>query len=368
MTDRLGQLFMMGIEGHSLTQEEKTFITKNNIGGIVLFGRNVESPRQLFDLCAEIQSLKSQMKDQVPFFIGIDMEGGRVARLKAPFTQWPAMAQLGKLDSTSLAFRLAHDMGVELKSIGINLNFAPCVDVLTNPQNQVIGDRSLGSDPEEVSKMASALGRGFIKSGIIACAKHFPGHGNTLLDSHEDLPIEKMTLAEIEAGPLLPFKKVFRARLDMVMTAHILFEVIDPQWPVTLSEKFLKQFLREELRYRALVISDDLDMKALRKNHSVETIAVQAMKAGCNLLLYCNEASSPPVALEACRKAFADGVLAPSEIEESLKKVLQLKKDRLSGPTLSFEEATTLIGHPNHLQIAKAVAEGRVPDDLVASH
>lgn len=368
MTDRIGQLFLIGVEGKSLSSDEKRFIVQNNIGGVVLFGRNFESPRQLFDLCAEIQSLHSQMKDKVPLLIGVDMEGGRVARLKVPFTQWPPMAKLGQIDSTSLAFRVAHDMGVELKSVGINLNFAPCVDVLTNPNNKVIGDRSLGSDPEEVSKMASALGRGFIKSGIIACAKHFPGHGNTLVDSHEDLPVEEMTLTEIEAGALLPFKKIFRARLEMVMTAHILFKNIDSEWPVTLSEKFLKHFLREQLRYRGLVISDDLDMKALTKLHSVEAIAVRALQAGCNLLLYCNEPSSPPKALAACQKAFEAGELSPSEIEESLKKVLQLKKEKLSQPAVSFDEAAKLIGHPSHLQIAKAVADGKVPDDLVAAH
>jgi len=191
----IGQLFFIGLEGPALTSKEADFIVKNNIGGVTLFGRNLKTPIELHKLCSDLHNLKSRMPAKAPLFIAIDMEGGRVHRLKAPFTQWPSLGKVAALDSTSVAFKFANMMGIELKAMGINLDFAPCVDVLTNPKNILIGDRSLGEDPEYVAKMASALVRGYIKAGIVTCAKHFPGHGNTIIDSHEDLPVE-------DIGPL----------------------------------------------------------------------------------------------------------------------------------------------------------------------
>lgn len=366
MTDRLGQLFFVGIKGTGLLPEEINFITKNNIGGVILFARNIESPQQVHKLCSEIQSLRNRQKDKAPLFIGIDMEGGRVARLKAPFTQWPPLAKLGALDSTSVAFKFAFDMGSELRAVGINLDFAPCVDVLTNSRNQVIGDRSISSDPEQVAKISSALVRGYIKSNVLPCAKHFPGHGNTLVDSHEELPIEEASLEELEKAALIPFKKAFRARLDMVMTAHIKFTKIDPDFPVTLSKKFLQDMLRGEMRYRNLIISDDLDMKALANHYPVDQIPVMALNAGCDILLYCNEPDHPPLALEAVKKAFSDGKLSAPMLEESLKRVLSLKREKLTQPDpASFQEASKIIGHPEHLKLSKAIAEGVIPDELL---
>ena len=229
LNELVGQLTLIGVSGHSLTNDEKKFIIENNISGIVLFGRNVSEPKQIRDLCAEIQSLRHKMADRAPLFIGIDMEGGRVHRLKKPFTQWPPLKNIGDLDAPTVAFHFAHRMGVELMSVGINLDFAPCVDVFTNPKNTVIGDRAVSSDPHQVEKMASALVRGYIKSGILSCAKHFPGHGHTIADSHEELPVEENTLEQLHKVELVPFKKALRSRVDMVMTGHILFKNIDTQ-------------------------------------------------------------------------------------------------------------------------------------------
>lgn len=297
-------------------------------------------------------------------FIAIDMEGGRVHRLKPPFTQWPSLGKLAALDSTSVAFKFANMMGAELRAVGITLDFAPCVDVLTNPQNVLIGDRSLGSDPEFVAKMASALVRGYIKAGVAACAKHFPGHGNTIIDSHEDLPIEDIDLKTLENRELIPFKKTFRARMDFVMTAHIKYNKIDPEHPATLSPIIIKKMLREGLRYRNLIISDDLDMKALTKNYAREEIPVLALQAGCDVLLYCNDFTSPPIALEAVRKAIADGKVSKDQLNESLKRMASLKKEFLEQRPMPFTEATKIIGHPDHLRLAKAIVEGQVPEDL----
>lgn len=361
-----GQHFFIGISGHALTMEEKNFIVDNNIGGVVLFARNLADPKQIHDLCAEIQGLRHRMEDKAPLFIGIDMEGGRVARLKAPFTIWPPVRKLGDLDAPTVSFHYANKMGLEMKSVGINLDFAPCVDVYTNTANQVIGDRSLSSDPEIVAKHASALVRGYIKADMMTCAKHFPGHGNTLLDSHLDLPVEKISLAQLEARELIPFKRSFKARVDMVMTAHIMFPEIDAEWPATLSEFFIQKIIREECRYRGLVITDDLGMKAMANHYGEAEIPVRALKAGADLLLYCNEPDVPPRALEAVIEAVAQGSLDKTSLENSHRRILDLKKAKLTQPDpLPYAEAIKLIGNPEHLKIATAVAHGEIPDGLL---
>lgn len=368
MNDKIGQLLFIGIRGKTLTPDESDFIVKNNIGGVILFSRNIESPEQVHALCSEIQSLRHKSRDKLPLFIGVDQEGGRVARMKAPFTQWPALAHIGKLDSTSVAFRFAMAMGMELRAVGINLDFAPCVDVFTNPKNTIIGDRSLSTDPEQVAKLASALVRGYIKSGIIPCAKHFPGHGHTIIDSHEELPVEEADIERLRNVEMVPFKKVFRARLDMVMTAHIKFPKVDPEFPVTLSEKFIRGILRNELRYRNLVISDDLDMKALANHYPTADIPVMAFQAGCDILLYCNNFDHPAVALEAMAKAARDNKISTTQIDESYNRVVTLKRDVLKpADPFEFAKSSQWIGHPDHKRLSEAILKGAVPADLLTT-
>jgi beta-N-acetylhexosaminidase len=363
----IGQHILMGVAGHSLTADEKRFIVENNISGVILFGRNVAEPKQVRDLCQEIQSLRNQTPEKTPLFTAIDMEGGRVARLKAPFTQWPPLKKLGDLDSPTVSFHFARAMGEELKSVGINLDFAPCIDVFTNPKNTVIGDRAVSSDPEMVAKHTSALIRGYIKSEVIPCAKHFPGHGDTIIDSHLDLPVEQADRARLDAVELIPFKKAFKSRLELMMTAHIIFKNIDPEWPVTLSEKFLKTILRDELRYRGLIITDDLDMKALASHYDRELIPVRALQAGADLLLYCNEPESPPRAIEGITKALSDGRLKKADLEKSYSRILKMKKENIPHPdVMSWQEATHLIGHADHFKLSQAIAKGEVPTGLVA--
>lgn len=366
MNKLIGQHMIIGIAGQNLTDSEKSFIINNNIGGIILMGRNVGDPKQVRNLCAEIQSLRHQTVDKAPFFIGIDMEGGRVARLKPPFTVWPPLKTIGDLDNATVTFHFSNKMGQELNAVGINLDFAPCVDVFTNPQNKVIGDRSISSDPELVAKHASALVRGYIKSHILSCAKHFPGHGNTLVDSHEDLPVEELDLQRLESLELIPFRRTFKARVDMVMTSHILFKNIDPDWPVTLSELFIKKILRDQCRFRGLVVTDDLDMKAMAKHYDPKQIPVRALQAGVDLLLYCNEPASPPRAIEGITEALTQGQLKKADLEASYKRILDVKKEKIPHPDpISVEEMLEIVGSSEHQTIAQALSKGEVPPGLI---
>lgn len=367
MRSVFGQLMLIGISGPSLTQDEKKFIVENNISGVTLFSRNCVDPQQIRDLCAELQSLRHNMADKAPLYIGIDMEGGRVARLKPPFTKWPPLKFIGDLDSPTVSFHFTEAMGKELKAVGINLDYAPCIDVFTNPQNTVIGDRAVSTDPELVAKHASALIRGYIKADVIPCVKHFPGHGHTIIDSHEDLPVEEADWNRLQQVELVPFKKSFRSRVELLMTAHILFKNVDSEWPVTLSEHFLKKILRDELKYKGLIITDDLDMKALAKNYDRDKIPVRALQAGADLLLYCNEPESPPIALDNLEKAFADGQLNEDELRSIHKRVLDMKKEHISQPDpLDMKSAASVIGNARHLELSKAIESGSVPVGLLA--
>lgn len=367
MNRLIGQLLFTGISGHALTEDEKKFIVDNNVGGVILFGRNVADPKQVRELCAEIQSLRHRQADRAPIFISIDMEGGRVHRLKPPFTVWPAQARLGEIDNPTVSFAFSNRMGQELRAVGINLDYSPSVDVLTNPKNTAIGDRAISSDPLLVEKHASAIVRGFIKAGVLCCAKHFPGHGNTIIDSHDDLPVEDLSLEDLEKRELIPFRKALRSRADLVMAAHIRYPKIDPDWPATLSKIFLKDIIRDRLRYRGLITTDDLGMKAMTKHFTREEVAVRALEAGVDLLLYCNELDAPPMAIEAITAAVANGRLRKADLEATKARILEVKKERLTDPDpLPLEEMLKVVGSAEHLRIAAAIAKGQTPEGLIA--
>ncbi len=359
MNKLIGSLMMIGISGETLTSDEKEFIVENDIAGVTLFSRNCKTPEQIYNLCAEIQSLSSRTASKAPRFVAIDMEGGRVHRLPKPFTQWPAPKFLGQIDNATLTFQFSNMMGAELAAVGINLNFAPCLDILSNPENTAIGDRSLGADPELVARNGSALVRGYIKSNILSCIKHFPGHGNTMVDSHFELPKEdSITLERLESFELIPFKRAAKARCDMVMPGHLFFPKIDPDFPVSFSKIFIQDLLRNSMRFRGIVVTDDLDMKALTKYYSIGEIPVKALQAGADLLLYCNVPESSAVGLEGVIEAVAQGSLDKADLEEKSRRILSLKREKLGAIEVpSWEQAKEVIGLTEHLDVAQSVID-----------
>jgi beta-N-acetylhexosaminidase len=348
---------MIGISGPVLTSAEKDFITRNDIGGVTLFGRNVQSPEQVYRLCSEIQDLAKKQASGLPLFIAIDQEGGRVARLKSPFTVWPPVANLGRKNSTAFSENFAFAMGTELRAVGVNVDWAPCADVLTNPKNAVIGDRAVSTSAEVCAEHVAAMIQGYSRSHLISCAKHFPGHGNTLLDSHEHLPIEELTLERLRQSELLPFRSAVRADVPMIMTSHILYKTLDPQWPVTLSEAVLQNILRKELGFSGLIVSDDLGMKAMANHYSAQEIPVRAIQAGVDILLYCNEPDVPPVALASLQAALDRGEISEARLQESLDRVTVTKNKFLRQKAeVSFSEARMVIGHASNMKLAQEMA------------
>lgn len=316
----LGQLFMTGISGLVLTEEEKSFIGDNNIGGVILFRENYESPAQLAELVNSIQMLR----DEYPLFIAVDQEGGRVRRFQTHFTQFPAMKSFGEKDSPKLTFDAHKVMGEELKACGVNINLSPVCDVLSNSNNKVIGDRAFGTQTDIVEKHVSAAIRGLHTGGVIACGKHFPGHGGTTKDSHFDLPYVTTELNELVEKELQPFVKAAKSRVEFMMMAHLVVDAIDPDMPCTLSAKAY-EFLREKCKYKKIIISDDMEMKAISEKHGYGAAATKALVAGVDILEYRS--------MEKCQEAFAgvkldikDRVINKSIFKDKLARVEDCKK------------------------------------------
>ncbi len=319
-----GQLLITGISGLSLTDEEKTFIENERIGGVILFAHNYENPAQLAELVNSIQ----QLRDEYPLFISVDHEGGRVMRFKQHFTHFPSMLDVARTDSPKLVYHVHKIMAEELSACGINLSYSPCCDIFSNPENKVIGDRSFGHEPDSVSKFVSSAIRGLQTNGVLGCAKHFPGHGSTLKDSHFDLPIVKTPMDRLKEFELVPFVKAVQSRVEFVMMAHLMVDAIDNKLPCSLSSK-AHEMLRTELKYKKIIISDDMQMKAVADNWTVEEAAVMALEAGSDMLCY-RDLENCKKGLGAIKEAMKTKRLKNDSISDKLARVLDCKKRNLS--------------------------------------
>lgn len=316
----VGQLVVTGIEGKSLTDSERDFLETSNIGGVIIFEKNYESPAQLAELVNQIQTCR----DEYPLFISIDQEGGRVKRLKHTFFQSPSMFDVAKFDSPKLTFEIHKLMADQLLACGINVDYSPCCDIWSNPKNNVIGDRSFGTDPATVEKHVSAAIRGLQTGKVISCAKHFPGHGDTLKDSHYDLPFVKKSLEEIEAFELLPFQKAAKSRCEMMMMAHLVVDAIDPDLPTSLSPKAY-DYLRKVLKFNRVVVTDDMEMQAITDSFGVEEASVKAISAGADIVIY-RSIEAARKAFGAIHKAVKDREIELTVVDEKIKRILDLKK------------------------------------------
>jgi beta-N-acetylhexosaminidase len=324
MNKKYGQLIMTGISSTTLNKEESDFLKNNDIGGVILFKNNYEDPAQLAELVNDIQ----KCRDEYPLFIGVDQEGGRVRRFQNNFIQLPPMLEIAKQDSPKLIFELHEVMAKELRACGVNLNFAPVCDILTNPSNKVIGDRAFGDNVESVEKFISAAIRGLHKENVLACAKHFPGHGNTTKDSHFDLPYVKRSLVELESEEILPFIKASKSRVEFIMMAHLVVDAIDEQLPCTVSSKAYK-YLRSKLKYDKIIITDDMEMKGITDHFTIDNPGKAAIQAGADIILY-RSMSMADEALQAINRAMELKQMNQEVIEPKLKRIMNCKKAFLS--------------------------------------
>lgn len=322
--DLLGEVLITGISGLELSPSSADFLRANRIGGVILFGANYESPAQIAELIHQIQECRADL----PLWVSVDHEGGRVQRFKKSFTKVPEAKKVGDHDSPKLAFDLAEGFAKELKAVGINLNFSPVADIQTNPKNPVIGSRAFSSEEECVSKMVSAYVRGHLIAGVQPCVKHFPGHGDTAIDSHFGLPKVETDLETLIDREFKPFLKGIKAKCPFVMSAHVVMKQIDPTRPATLSRKIITEILREKLKYDGIVITDDMEMKAIADHFGATEAPKLALEAGCNLIIYRSEASSR-AAYDSLRNALESGSLEPQLVIDSATLSRKLKKEVL---------------------------------------
>lgn len=304
--EALGRLLIVGIPAPELDAATRDFLAEVQPGGVILFRRNIPSSLQeLQALVADLHRLAWRP------LVSIDHEGGRVMRLGEPFTQFPPMACLGQQGDEDLARAVGLAMGRELATAGFDLVFAPVLDVASRADNPVIGDRALSADPHRVARLGIALARGLAEGGVLPCGKHFPGHGDTAADSHVTLPRVEADRAVLEARELVPFIAAAQAKLPALMTAHVVYPAWDPHRPATLSPRILRAVLREQLRYRGLLVSDDLEMAAIAQGNDLGEAALRALEAGVDGLLVCQTTEAARTVHRALQRAWERGRLGP---------------------------------------------------------
>lgn len=323
--EKIGQLLMVGIEGTELDGDTAKFLKERRIGGVILFGRNIRSTEQVAALTSALKGLETG-PGGVGMLIGTDQEGGRVNRLPGERGKFPSAMVLAADGDPDRVREAAGDMAIQLKEMGINLNFAPILDINSNPNNPVIGDRAFGSDPETVSKMGLAFIQGTLDKGIIPVAKHFPGHGDTLVDSHTDLPVVENTMDRLQSFELVPFKKAVEAGVPAIMSAHILLPQVDASSPATLSPEIIGDILRKRLGFDGVVVSDDLDMGAITKLYSPGEAAIRAVKAGVDMVLVGHTRDNMAMVFDALAGALRNGEIDRQTIDRAVKRVLALKE------------------------------------------
>ena len=348
---------MAGFAGSTVPVELRALAREWDLGGVVLFKRNVEAPEQVAELAFEARELAQE----TPLWVGVDQEGGRVARLRAPFTEWPAMANLGRHGADALADGFARALAAELSAVGVNLDFAPVLDLHNPAADPVIGDRALSSDSETVGRLGARIVAGLQAGGVAACAKHFPGHGDARVDSHQERPVVDHDPDRLRAREMTPFRAAVEVEVAAVMTAHVVYPGLDDQGPATLSRTIVDGILRHECGHRGLVVTDDLEMGAITADRTVEQAAVQAIACGCDTLLVCGESVERHVSIvEAIIHAVEAGELDRRLVEEACARQQRVKARFLAAGRprrpLSRRQILERIGSAEHQSLAGTIA------------
>jgi beta-N-acetylhexosaminidase len=347
----VGQLALTGFAGYTVPPELRSLAREFDLAGVVLFKRNVESPEQVAELSHESQLLAREL----PLWVSVDQEGGRVARLKRPFTEWPPMITLGRSGDEGLTRRFAKALAGELAAVGISLDFAPVLDIHTNPKNPVIGDRALAERAEDVARLGRIIIETLQGEGIAACGKHFPGHGDTSTDPHHEGALIEHPPDRLNAVELVPFRAAIEAGVASIMTAHILIPALDEERPATLSPLIVDALLKKQLGFQGVVFSDDLGMRAISDRYDLSEATVAAIAAGCDVVLMCGDNQEPQAAaFEAVIRAVESGTLPIKRVEDALGRHRRVKERFLTMPRrpLSGSTLRASLGRDEHQAIA----------------
>ena len=361
----VGQLLTVGFEGPRLPAELARRIGASEVGGVMLFRGNLGSPAEVAALVTAVRG--AAPAGGPPCVVAIDQEGGLVQRMRAPLTEWPDMLSVGAAGDVARTERVGRALGDELAALGIGWDFAPVLDVHTNPANPVIGNRAFGADPGVVTTHALAFWRGLRAAGVLGCGKHFPGHGDTRTDSHLDLPVVDHPIDRLRRVELAPFLAAVRAGVEALMTAHVLYPALDPDRPATLSRRILTDLLRRQWGFAGVVVSDDLGMKAVADRHSIAELAVGAVSAGADVLLVRQPESRQVEAFEALVRAAESDAELGRRVGESAARVATLKRACRVGPPAPAALLPSLLGTPAHRALASGFARVEPTSPVAAS-
>lgn len=323
LEEKIGQLVLVGMEGYEVNENISNLIKSYKVGGVILYGKNVRDSSQLTSLISSLKSANSSNKP--PLFISVDEEGGPVSRNPKEVKKIPSARSIGIKGDGELAFQLGRQLATTLKTFGYNMNFAPVLDIDSNPKNPVIGDRSYGNTAETVSAMGIKVMKGIESEGIIPVIKHFPGHGDTAVDSHIGLPIINHSLERLNNFEIVPFKHAIDEEADVVMVAHILLSKLDSGYPASMSREVIENMLRDQLGFEGVIITDDMTMGAIVKNYSIENAAIQSIKAGVDILLVGHGYENALATLNIIKSEVDKGNITVERIDESVYRILRLK-------------------------------------------
>ncbi|MCM2997708.1 beta-N-acetylhexosaminidase [Paenibacillus cellulositrophicus] len=322
--EKIGQLVLVGMDGTATSAETRELVQKYYVGGFIFYKNNIDSTKQALSL---FNGLKKDNQDNpVPLWMSVDEEGGRVSRMPDEFVDMPTNLAIGRKNSTELSHGIGQILGRELAGFGLNMDFAPVLDVNSNPDNPVIGDRSFGDDAERVARLGRATMEGIREEHVVPVVKHFPGHGDTSVDSHIGLPVVNHDLARLRKLELVPFQAAVKDQADVVMIAHLLMPKLDPDHPASFSKAVITDLLRKELGFKGVVISDDMTMGAIDKNYSIGKASVGAILAGGNIILIGHDYAKEKEAIRALKDAVKNGTISEEVLNDRVYAVLKLKR------------------------------------------
>ncbi|WP_170075170.1 beta-N-acetylhexosaminidase [Paraclostridium dentum] len=322
LDEKIGQMILSGFNGTCFNKELSILINDFKVGGIILFSRNIEDSKQLKKLTSDIIGINQD----IPLFISIDEEGGRVSRLPKDIKKFESSKSIGDRGDEKYAYENGREIGGILKNYNINMNFAPVLDIYSNPKNTVIGDRAFGDNEKVVSSMGIATMKGLRDENIIPVVKHFPGHGDTEIDSHLGLPIVEKNLKQLNELELIPFNKAIENGVGAVMVSHILIKEIDDKYPATLSYTLINDILRNNMKFENIVITDDMLMKAITDYISIEEASVKSIKAGADIILIGSDINKTKSVIERIKLAVANNEISEGRIDKSVYRILKQKE------------------------------------------
>jgi beta-N-acetylhexosaminidase len=323
--EKIGQMLLIGVDGVAVSEQTRDLIERYHVGGIILYKENIQDTAQTTAYLNELKSINAA-KNKVPLWLSVDQEGGRVSRMPDEFAKLPTNRTIGEQNKAGFSNKLGMIIGKELQAVGFNMDFAPVLDINSNPKNPIIGDRSYGADAGLVSRLGVQTMLGIQSQRIAAVVKHFPGHGDTTVDSHLDLPVVNTSLNRLRTFEWLPFQNAIKHQADAIMVAHILLPRIDPDHPASFSKIVITDYLRKELHYNGVVMTDDMTMGGIMNHYDLQDVAVQSVNAGSDVIMVAHDYNKALAVLKNLKSNIESGTISMSRVDQSVERILRLKQ------------------------------------------